>query len=300
MEDRSPRFRIGQLAARTGVDPERLRKWEARYRLLEPERSAGGFRLYSLDDEQRVRLMQRHLTRGYAAAEAADLARKGVVSPSPARLTPRLPARVVARSARLLRHALLEFDEGAAERALDDLFGAFTVEAVLRDALLPFLRDVGYAWEGGEASPAQEHFASTIVEARLLALTRGWGTGTGPRALLACPSGERHTFGLVAFGLVLARRGWRITYLGADTPASSLAHAAAKTASAVTVLAASRTQWLAREAEELAALGARTNLFIGGAGATGALTARLRAEHLVDDPVTAATELALRQRSRPD
>jgi DNA-binding transcriptional MerR regulator len=299
MEDRSPRFRIGQLAIRTGVDAERLRKWEARYRLLEPRRSAGGFRLYSLEDEQRVRLMQRHLTRGYAAAEAAELAREGIVSPSPARLTPRLPVRVVERSSRLLRKALLEFDQGAAERALDDLFGAFTVDAVLRDAVLPFLRDVGEAWVGGEATPGQEHFASTIIEARLMGLTRGWGSGSGPRALLACPSGERHTLGLVAFGIVLARRGWRITYLGADTPASSLVHAAQKTEPALAVLAASRRRWYAREAEDLAALAATRHVCIGGAGATRAVANRLAAEHLTDDPVTAATEIALRKRSQP-
>src|SRR5690348_1279280 len=128
MEDRSPRFRIGQLAARTGVPPERLRKWEARYGLLGPERSPGGFRVYSLDDEQRVRLMERHLSRGYAASEAAVLAKEGVVAPSPARLGPTLPARVTQRSHRLLHTALADYDEGVAQRALDDLFGAFTVE----------------------------------------------------------------------------------------------------------------------------------------------------------------------------
>src|SRR3954453_9223376 len=142
MEDRSARLRIGQLAARTGVPPERLRKWEARYGLLRPVRSNGGFRLYSLDDEQRVRLMERHLSRGYAASEAAALAREGIVSPAPARLAQALPPRVVERSERLLRTALNEYDEGAAQRALDDLFAAFTVEAVLRDAVLPFLRRV--------------------------------------------------------------------------------------------------------------------------------------------------------------
>src|SRR3954467_5708102 len=225
MEDRSPRFRIGQLATRTGVPPERLRKWEARYALLAPQRSNGGFRLYSRDDEQRVRLMERHLGRGFAASEAAVLAKEGVVAPSPARLRAALPPRVGARSTLLFRRALAEFDEGAAQRALDDLFSAFTLEAVLRDALLPFLREVGDAWAGGEVTPGQEHFASSAIESRLLNLTRGWGTGDGPRALLACPQGERHPLGLLAFGIALSRRGWRITYLGADTPASSVAHA---------------------------------------------------------------------------
>lgn len=299
MEDRSPRFRIGQLASRTGIAPERLRKWEARYGLLEPQRSSGGFRLYSSEDERRVRLMQRHITRGYAAAEAAELAREGVVSPAPARLTPRLPFAVVQRASRLLRKALAEFDEGAAQRALDDLFDAYTIDAVLRDAVLPFLRKIGDAWVGGQVTPAQEHFASAIIEARLLALTRGWGTGGGPRALLACPSGERHTLGLVALGIALSRRGWRITYLGGDTPAAALAHAAAKVAPTLIVMAASRPHWYTREADGLAAIAGEHRIAIAGTGATAHIAKRLGAELIESDPVTAAAELSAQKQNRP-
>lgn len=299
MQDRTAKFRIGQLARRTGVGAERLRKWEARYALLEPVRSDGGFRLYSLEDERRVRLMQRHMSHGYAAAEAAELARQGVVEPKPARLSRGLRPQVVDRSTRLLRRALEEFDEGAAQRALDDLFGGYTVDAVLRDAVLPFLREVGDAWAGGEATPGQEHFASTLIEARLMTLTRGWGSGSGPRALLACPAGERHTLGLITFGIVLSRRGWRITYLGGDTPAASLAHAAAKVAPAAIVLAASRPSRYTREADELAAVAAAHRTAIAGAGATPRLASRLGAELIQSDPVTAASELAAQKKNRP-
>jgi MerR family transcriptional regulator, light-induced transcriptional regulator len=299
MEDRSPRFRIGQLATRTGVDPERLRKWESRYALMEPERSSGGFRLYSPADERRVRLMQRHLARGYAAAEAAELAREGVVSPAPARLTERLPTAVVGRSRALFRRSLRGYDEAAAQRALDDLFQAFTVDAVLRDAILPFLHELGESWEAGETTPGQEHFASTIISARLLRMTVGWGTGSGRRALLACPAGERHTLALVAFGLALSRRGWRITYLGADTPAASIAHAAETIDPAVVVLAASRRRWFAREADALASIAEKRRLYIAGAGAGNALADRLGAGHLRADPVTAAAEIAAEKRVDP-
>ena len=49
-----------------------LRAWESRYGLLQPVRSAGGFRLYSEADALRVRRMQAHLARGLSAAEAAQ------------------------------------------------------------------------------------------------------------------------------------------------------------------------------------------------------------------------------------
>jgi len=69
--DGSPVLRIGELSRRLGVSDHVLRAWESRYGLLQPVRSAGGFRLYSEADALRVRRMQAHLARGLSAAEAA-------------------------------------------------------------------------------------------------------------------------------------------------------------------------------------------------------------------------------------
>src|SRR5512146_2518353 len=70
----SAHLRIGELSRRVGVPPELLRAWEQRYGLLQPVRSAGGFRLYTTADENRVRSMRRHLDAGISAAQAARLA----------------------------------------------------------------------------------------------------------------------------------------------------------------------------------------------------------------------------------
>ena len=69
--DGPPLLRIGELSRRLGVSDHVLRAWESRYGLLQPVRSAGGFRLYSEADESRVRRMQTHLAHGLSAAEAA-------------------------------------------------------------------------------------------------------------------------------------------------------------------------------------------------------------------------------------
>src|ERR1700679_2149536 len=66
-----PLLRIGELSRRLGVTDHALRAWESRYGLLQPVRSAGGFRLYSAADELRIRQMQAHLAGGLSAAEAA-------------------------------------------------------------------------------------------------------------------------------------------------------------------------------------------------------------------------------------
>jgi DNA-binding transcriptional MerR regulator len=292
MEDRSPQLRIGQLAARTGVAPQTLRAWESRYGVLEPDRSSGNFRIYSREDEVRVRLMQRHLGRGVAAAEAAELARNGVVSPTPVRLSAELPGQVASRSLRLLRRGFLDYDEGTVERTLNDVFRAFTVEAVMRDVIFPFLNEIGDAWAEGIATAGQEHFASTLIESRLMSLARGWGTGTGTRALLACPAGENHTLGLVGFGIALARRGWRITFLGENVPASSIEHAARQVRPALVMLAAAQTGPFQASADQLKPLAATRRTAMAGTGASESLARRIGAEYIATDPVTAAESFA--------
>ncbi|HSP71764.1 MAG TPA: cobalamin B12-binding domain-containing protein [Gaiellaceae bacterium] len=263
-------YRIGELARRTGVSPDLLRAWERRYGLLEPVRTGGGFRVYSEADEQRVRAMQSHLEQGLAAAEAARLARAGEAAPP----------------AEALRAALLDFDELGAQRALDVLLAAFSSETVVVDVVLPLLREIGEGWQEGSVSVAQEHFASQLLRGRLLGLARGWGVGSGPLALLACPPGERHDIGLIAFGLALRGRGWRIVFLGADTPLDTIAAEADRLGARLVVLALMAEPTGGRA--QLTALARRVPLALGGTGATEALARMVGAEQLDDDPVAAA------------
>ena len=211
-------LRIGELSKRAGVSPELLRAWERRYGLLRPARSAGGLRLYSPADVERVALMQQHLAEGMAAAEAAALAVRDRVDEEAARTALR-PAAIRDE----LATALDAFDEPRAQAILDRLLALATVETLLAEVVVPYLQELGERWKRGEASVAQEHFASSVLRGRLLGLARGWGLGLGPVAVLACLPGEQHDLGLIAFGLALRSQGWRIVYLGTDTPIDTVA-----------------------------------------------------------------------------
>src|SRR3954462_7937236 len=78
-------LRIGELGRRSGVSVELLRAWERRYGVLRPQRSAGGLRLYSSGDLDRVRAMQRHMHDGLAAREAAPPVGQGSGGPANSR-----------------------------------------------------------------------------------------------------------------------------------------------------------------------------------------------------------------------
>lgn len=283
-------LRIGELSRRVGVSPELLRAWETRYGLLRPSRSAGGFRLYSDEDEARVRLMRAHQEQGLSAAEAARLAAAGEPGAAP---EPASADRVGGDVARL-QETLDAFDEAGAHEAFDRLVAALSTDALIRDAVIPYLEQLGRRWESGEASVAQEHFASNVLRGRLLGLARGWGQGAGPRALLACAPGEQHDLPLVCFGLALRARGWRITYLGPDTPTETVADVVAALEPRLVVVSASMSERLDAAAAGLRPLAASARVVLAGPGATEANARKASAELLADDPVTAADRVSRR------
>ena len=272
------RFRIGELSRRSGVSPALLRAWEGRYGLLRPTRSSGGLRLYSADDLGRVQAMQQQLAAGLAAAEAAAVV---IDAPAAASEPPGADVR------HELGAAVRAFDEARAHGVVDRLVAQFSLDAVLADVVVPYLHDLGEQWQRGEVTVAQEHFGTSLLRGRMLGLARGWGAGLGPVALLACPPGEQHDLGLIAFALALRARGWRILYLGADTPIVSIADAARTTRPALVVLSAVDPERFAAVRAELLELAPAHAVALGGAGAHG-LDLGERVRVLQEGPVAAA------------
>ena len=278
-------LRIGELSRRSGVSPELLRAWERRYGLLEPARSAGGLRLYSAADVERVHRMQQHLAAGVAAAEAAALARQEPPDEGSAAVRP-------AEARRELAAALEGFDEPAANVALDRLLGATTIDLLLSEVVIPYLHDLGDRWGRGEVSVAQEHFASNVLRGRLLGLGRDWGRGVGPKALLGCAVGERHDLGLIAFGVALRQRGWRVGFLGADNPLESIDGAARAFQPELVVISAVTSERFEGQADALRSLGRRHRICLAGAGAADLDGTELGVEILAGDPVLEAERLS--------
>jgi DNA-binding transcriptional MerR regulator len=293
-------LRIGELARRTGTSPELLRAWERRYGLLRPSRSQGGFRLYTAADEARIRRMRDYLARGVAAAEAARLAVDAEAAGPEARvLEAAVPPQATAAPAppplqvagRELAGALDRFEEEQAHAVLDRLLAAYRIETVLRDLVIPYLHELGERWARGDASVAQEHFAANLLRGRLLGLARGWGQGHGPAAVLACLPGEQHDLGLLAFGITLQRQGWRIVYLGPDTPIATIHQAIGRLTPDLVVLTGTVPEPFAAHADAIADLARQTPVALAGAGATAEVAARSGARLLDTDPVTAAERL---------
>jgi DNA-binding transcriptional MerR regulator len=186
-------LRIGAFSRRVGISAAVLRAWETRYGLFTPDRTTGGFRLYGPEEERRVRRMRALIARGMAAAESARL----VLSEDEAQGRP------------ALAEAWRGLDAVGAQRALDALLAGPEPEVAVAREILPLLAELPFD---------RRHFARRMVEGRLLAHGAAWHDGDGPLALAGCGPGEHDTVELLVLALALRRRGWRLVYLGADTP----------------------------------------------------------------------------------
>ncbi len=283
--------RIGELARRAGIPAATLRAWERRYGIVDPQRTEAGYRLYTDEDERRLRAMIALIERGLAPAEAArQVLREAELADANGERPEVQPTDIDVLRADLLE-SLQSFDEASAHAVLDRAVSAYGTYNLVHDLVLPVLRTSGELWADGAMTIAQEHFGSKLIHGRLLALGRGWGSGSGPLLLLACSPGELHDLPLAAFALTMRERGFRIALLGADTPVETLRSSAASLEPAWIVLSATT----GAAADKLLAAGPLELGFptaVGGAGANTQLADAIGAELLPLEMDAAAERLA--------
>jgi MerR family transcriptional regulator, light-induced transcriptional regulator len=87
---------------------------------------------------------------------------------------------------------------------------------------------------------------------------------------------------------VLNRSGWRIDYLGMDTPVEELTRTVEARRPDLIVLAATLPENLEPHATQLTALAQHAPLALAGAGATAQIATAVGARLLAGDPVTEA------------
>ncbi len=277
----SGRSRIGEFSRRVGVSASVLRAWEARYGLLTPARSSGGYRLYGPEDERRARRMRTLLRRGLPAGESARLA----LDDRPA----------LSEDGALLQlvRGWETLDAARVHLALDELLAGPEPEVAACRVIIPQLHRLSEAWREDRAMAGCGHFAERLLETRLLTLADRWHEAPGPLALVGCGPAEQHALGAIALGLALHRRRWRIAYLGADVPAGVYEAAARTLGPALVVVCLDAPQRTERLRAQLGRLATEAPLALAGRGASAALAAATGARLLQGDPLDVASAIAI-------
>ncbi len=231
-----PRHPIGVVAERTRLSQDVLRVWERRYRVVEPGRSATGQRLYSDADIERLRLLALATQSGRAISQVAgldtpELARM-VLEDEEARGAARDAARDLEPAADVIGPAMeriVALDPAGLDSLLRRALLGTGMTVFLDTVAAPLLTLIGNEWHAGRLTPAHEHLASGIIHRVITSAMHAAPAVAGsPTFVVATPAGERHEIGAVLAAATASTDGWRITYLGADLPATDIADAAAR------------------------------------------------------------------------
>ena len=274
---------IAAISRRTGVAPDTLRKWELRYGVLRPVRTAGGQRRYDETDVQRVEWLRDRISDGWRIGEAARMldGSVSVASEDPTELLDALVA------------AIGDIDLVTLSAVLDQAFAVLPLEQALSDVVTPALCWAGEAWHRGELSIAQEHAISSKVRAHLDKLVSGGRGDIHGVALLACGPGEFHDIGLLMLAVMLRADGWRVEYLGANTPVDEAIAFGDAIGAEILCFSAARPEAVEALREELGSRKPATGLTIvvGGAAMTASIAKQLGATYVNGTLDAAVTRL---------
>jgi MerR family transcriptional regulator, light-induced transcriptional regulator len=192
-------IRTNAAAELLGVSPNTLRSWERRFGYPRPRRTQGGHRQYDLTELEALR---RALLETHNISSAIELARQRGEGPSS-------PSRLV--------DAFDHFDEGGADRVMEESLAVRSVERTVEEVLLPGLELA----DRRESREAEREVALRWATGWLYASRRVAPPASRPQGVLLFDSSPRldlESLNVQALELGLRRAGFRTLLLAFDLP----------------------------------------------------------------------------------
>lgn len=231
-------FPIGFVSMTTGLTTHVIRAWERRYKAVQPGRSAGGRRLYSQEDIDRLQLLHRAVEKGHSISQIAaldDESLAGLTGPSPGpplsmggQSTDAAPEIGLNEIIADCMSAIVRLDGEGLHRTFRQAALTFSRQRVVDGVIVPLMEDVGSRWALGKIRIVHEHLASGAVQRYL------WGLQSTPPSspqagkpsiMIATPAGQHCFLGAMAVAVTARDHGWKPVFLGPDLPVEELAAA---------------------------------------------------------------------------
>jgi DNA-binding transcriptional MerR regulator len=201
--------------------------------LVVPTRTAGGHRLYSEQDLERIRQIKGWQGQRLSLEEIRMRLEAQHKLGAPGEIAERFLGRAL--NGDLVGAASVIREAAELGMPLAQLFG---------DVLRPALYDVGTRWEAGSLPVGQEKEVSELARDLIAELSRRHADPNpqGPVVVAACVAGERHDLGLRMVVGQLRARGWRVHFLGADVDSQFLQERVQQWNPALVLLSATRSE----------------------------------------------------------
>ena len=218
-------FSIRELERISGVRAHTVRTWEQRFGLLEPGRSKGNIRSYTLADILTLMDVCLLLENGHKISRLAALTtderdtRLAAIKTADARQK---------KSLRKLIGYMYTNDIQALENEMDDSVLAFGIHVTIGHIVIPFLEKIDLT--SYHDNTIETHFAVTAIRKKIiLGIETITTASTRNRSvLLFLPEHEHYDLLLLYMYYILKRNGMTIYYLGTNITTGNLRKAIAE------------------------------------------------------------------------
>lgn len=213
-------FSIRDIEMLSGIKAHTLRIWEQRHGFNFCKRKESLHRYYDNDDLKQILQISFLYHHGYKISKIAKLSAAEISEIAPSAFVPALNPAV-----EKLIQACIDYDETVFAEELDRTINVSGLEDALLQTIYPLLEQIGMMWMNNQLIPAQEHFATSIIQKKILfhtdALTRE-SEGQQATVLIFAPSGEMHEIPLLVARYILKKHGIKNFYPGADISVEEL------------------------------------------------------------------------------
>jgi len=205
-----------EVAALINVTESTIKRW-ADENVIPCHRTIGGHRKFSLQDILHFAEKNAYPVSGTIAPPVTQRGGQG--------LDIAVQTRNYAKIADIFYAMALQADRPAVYELLSYLSKHHIPLATLADLVIrPAMTRIGQEWHDGTLEINREHLASNAVHDGLTQLGPELyrKPAHGRTAVCACLEGNFHELGLRALSISLETEGWKVHYLGADTPLETL------------------------------------------------------------------------------
>lgn len=216
-----------------GVNENTLRSWERRYQVLAPLRAEDGRRLYNAQDVQKIKYLWALVQNGYSIGSLASYnmikLKKMYHTQAPFTLVKAQSKKIERYQTQVIR-ALESFDIQALHQVLHHCRVSLSIKDIVIHLVSPLLWKVGIMILEKKLSIAQEHLLSTCLRDFLGAIYQSLSPydylnkKKSKGILLTTREGDFHEFGILLAAILCNLYGFRVYYLGPNTPVAEIAH----------------------------------------------------------------------------
>jgi DNA-binding transcriptional MerR regulator/methylmalonyl-CoA mutase cobalamin-binding subunit len=274
-------YNIQTVSELCGVSTHCIRAWEKRYSAVSPERSDNGRRVYSEEELERLMMLGKLSTLGNSISLISKLSNDDLKSllekmsgPTPKKLATRKTSLLEPKVYLLnMFMALQSYKLDVLTHELNKASMDLSCRDFALEVVAALFRKVGEYVHASRMSIAQEHTLTAITKfyvGKRIGQHYLSDNRSQHKILLAAPSGEHHTIGLMLSALLCAEHGIDFVYLGEDLPEESIIDAARATNAKTILLSASpfyanRTPGLNEVLTKIKDALPETKLWVGGA-----------------------------------